>query len=49
MLQPKIINVTPTEDYKLVLIYESGEKKNLMLNRILMVIGTRNYFQLIIF
>ncbi len=27
MLQPKIINLTPTKDYKLILIYDSGEKK----------------------
>ncbi|MCI6691258.1 MAG: DUF2442 domain-containing protein [Clostridium sp.] len=27
MLQPKIINVIPTKDYKLILTYASGEKK----------------------
>ena len=27
MLQPKIIDLTPTKDYKLILIYDSGEKK----------------------
>jgi hypothetical protein len=27
MLQPKIINLIPTKDYKLILTYDSGEKK----------------------
>lgn len=27
MIQPKIINVIATNDYKLILIYDSGEKK----------------------
>lgn len=27
MLHPKIIDVTPTKDYKLILTYASGEKK----------------------
>lgn len=27
MLQPKIIDLTPTKDYKLILTYDSGEKK----------------------
>lgn len=27
MLQPKIIDLIPTNDYKLILSYESGEKK----------------------
>ena len=27
MLQPKIIDVVPTKDYKLILMYDSGEKK----------------------
>lgn len=27
MLQPKIIDLTPTKDYKLILIYDSGERK----------------------
>ena len=34
MLQPKIINVIPTKDYKLILTYASGEKKNLTSNHI---------------
>lgn len=27
MLQPKIIQLIPTKDYKLILTYETGEKK----------------------
>jgi hypothetical protein len=27
MLQPKIIDLTPTKDYKLILTFDSGDKK----------------------
>lgn len=27
MLQPKLIDIQPTKDYKLILFYETGEKK----------------------
>lgn len=42
MLQPKVKTVQPLPDYKLLLEYENGEKRALMLHRTFRGLGTGN-------